>query len=197
MRIRSAPCKAIHRWIRCFLAPIACLGLASSAVILPGFAVPLNKSVQIGLRGQISAKCSLSHIGSMPLLRIAGNPSQAQSAALDFIVNCNAPFVYGLSSENGALVFRSAGDKARNPTNHLPYRIELTLPTNDGGAISSTCDSADLAKAGLAAGACTADSGQAIATAQKGRIVLRWQPGQTLLSGDYSDGLNIQINAKN
>lgn len=176
----------------------ACLCLFASAICLPSQAAAADERVRIGLRGQISAKCGLSEIKHSIPLQIGGSQRQASSTELDFTIDCNAPFIYGLSSANGALVFRDAkGNKADRAAHHLPYRLELTVPTNDGGIISGVCHSGELEAAAPNAGGCAIDSGQSIATGQKGRIVLRWDGAPSLLAGDYSDGLSIVINTKN
>lgn len=170
----------------------------ASAIFLPNHAIAANERVQISLKGQISSKCGLSQMISDLPLGIGGDHAQTSSAALDFTIDCNAPFIYGLSSANGALTFRGgARGNARLAANQLPYTIELTVQTNDDGAISSTCNSTELHSALSMTGACLIDSGQSIATDQKGRIVLRWVAGKPLLAGDYADGLSILINAKN
>lgn len=147
--------------------------------------------VHIALIGEIQQRCGLS--GSATSIDL-GDVTRVSRRDLMLGISCNTPFQYTLLSANGGL--RHAGPVHRiGPfTDLLPYRVNVTVPT-DAGHAEFVCDS-DHMTAG-ARQCAPADSGAGIAVAQTAALSLSWQPPQLpMIAGRFEDALTISLSIK-
>lgn len=161
------------------------------AFLLSGHPATASDQVQIALIGEIETTCSLS--GSLAAVDL-GDVTATSRRDFTLGVSCNTPFQYTLVSANGGL--RHAGNISRIGlfTDLLPYRVDVSVPTDAGGA-AFACDSASMTEG---AGRCPpADSGSGIALDQTAALSLSWQPPQVpMLAGRFEDALTISFSAK-
>ena len=173
-------------------------GLSRPAWAAGGFIGDLAadaSKVAIGLQGHISPKCSLSDIAGQLDFGVSGIGRTSRSAAVNFIIDCNTPFIYRLSAQEGAMRLQGSGPASNEAHARLPYDISLTIPTDDGGTLRAGCGS-EMLSANAAAG-CLADSGNAIATRQRGQIVVNMTPiARGPAEGRYADELEITVTVK-
>jgi hypothetical protein len=152
--------------------------------------------VTIGLQGRISPKCSLSDMTrKLEFGSVGGTGRASRSAAVDFTIDCNTPFIYRLSAQEGAMRLQGSGSARSAAQMRLPYDISLTIPTDDGGTLISRCNS-DRLRADTRQ-ACDAESGNAVATRKHGQMVvnlLAAAKGQ--IEGYYADNLEIVLTVK-
>ena len=170
-----------------------CLWLIAPCLAAGGFTGDLAadaSKVAIGLQGHISPKCGLSDMaGQLDF----GTGGASRSAAIDFTIDCNTPFIYRLSAQEGAMRLQGSGSAPNEP--RLPYEIRLTIPTDDGGTLQAGCGG-EMLSASAAAG-CLADSGNAIATRQRGQLVVEMIPiAKGPVEGRYADELKITVTLK-
>jgi hypothetical protein len=153
--------------------------------------------VTIGLQGRISPKCSLSDMtGKLDFGSVGGTGRANRSAAVDFTIDCNTPFIYRLSAQEGAMRLQGSGPAPSAAHIRLPYDISLIIPTDDGGTMRAGCGSEALSTDASGRG-CNADSGQAIATHRRGQILVSLRSGPKLpRSGNYTDNLEIGLSVK-
>ena len=156
----------------------------------------MSERVQIELRGHIVPKCTLSGMAGALNFDAARLGRQEQSAALSFIIDCNTPFIYGFHAAGGAMSLDGANSSAASDTMRLPYRVSLSIPTNDGGVLRAECDggTADALALPLS---CEVDSGHAVAINQQGEMRVSLPATDTLpFAGRYTDNLRIALSAK-
>ena len=175
-----------------------CLRLLALSLGAGLFASDLSadaSKVTIRLQGHISPKCGLSDMSGQLDFGKAGIGRESRRATVDFTIDCNTPFIYRLSAREGAMRLQSS-DPAANPAQaRLPYDVSLTIPTDDGGTLRASCGS-DRLRADTAQ-ACDADSGNAVATRQRGQMVVNLTPAaRGPVEGRYTDNLEIILTAK-
>ena len=151
--------------------------------------------VAIGLQGHISPKCSLSDMAGQLDFGSSGIGRASRSAAVDFTIDCNTPFIYRLSAQEGAMRLQGSGPASEAHT-ILPYNIGLTIPTDDGGTLKAGCGSEALVT-GTPGRGCDADSGHAIATHRRGQILVSLRSGSELpRAGSYTDNIQVGLSVK-
>lgn len=153
--------------------------------------------VTIGLQGHISPKCSLSDMtGKLDFGSVGGTGRANRSAAVDFTIDCNTPFIYRLSAEEGAMWLHGTSSAPSTAHVRLPYDISLTVPTDDGGTLRAGCGSEALST-DVSGRGCNADSGQAIATHRRGQILVSLRSGSELpRAGNYKDDIRVELSVK-
>jgi hypothetical protein len=162
------------------------LAVATSAAIM-------EDHVAIELRGRIEPKCSLSEMGGGLIFTIGADRARDQSAALGFTINCNTPFIYRLSADHGAM--RLQGAAPDDGHLQLPYRVSLTIPTENGGTVSAQCGGEALRSA--VAEDCAIDSGDGIAINKRGQITVNLPAGaEQLVEGQYTENMRIEVTVK-
>ena len=77
--------------------------LASDRILAEGAGGVMSDRVQIELRGSITPRCAFQNIASSLDLGAIPDSGVSGEKKLDFQISCNAPFAYGLSSEDGAM----------------------------------------------------------------------------------------------
>lgn len=168
-----------------------------AAVVLKGDAVADTREVTITLQGQIVPKCGVSGAAGQLDFGPLGMGGARQERALAFTINCNTPFTYGMSSASGEMRHQGgAAAVAGGLTGRFPYQVLVTIPTDDGGTLRKSCDSAQLARPPGPLGGCVADSGEATATSKTAALTVSWTAGGLLLAGSYTDELFIRVGAK-
>ena len=176
-----------------------CLWLIAPCLVAGGFVGDLAadaSKVAIGLQGHISPKCSLSDMAGQLDFGSGGSGRASRSAAVDFTIDCNTPFIYRLSAQEGAMRLQGSSPGASEAHARLPYNISLTIPTDDGGALRAGCGS-EVLSADASGRGCDADSGQAIATHRRGQILVSLRSGSELpKAGSYTDNLDIGLSVK-
>jgi len=149
--------------------------------------------VKIEVRGEIAPRCSNSGASFTFDLK---DMSKAGSSGFSFQIDCNAPFIYALESENGAFV--AEGGAQMSPagfTSTVPYTVYTRLPLTGGRTIDDSCASASLKKGAQPCPFST--SGDAISIRQIGEVKVSWpQTRLRLLPGAYSDRLTIDISIR-
>jgi hypothetical protein len=177
------------KYIRDFLAVSIAAGTLASDLAAEASRVSLE------LQGRIVPKCGLTGAAGQWDFGSLGKAGARQERALAFTVNCNAPFTYGMSSTSGELRHQSAG--ADGSAGGLPYHVLVVIPTDDGGALRKSCDSAQLAGAQGQAAGCEADSGETTSMGKASALTVSWIPiGGPMREGQYSDDLRISVAAK-
>ncbi len=156
----------------------------------------MSERVQIELRGHIVPKCSLSGMAGALNFDAARLGRQEQSAALSFIIDCNTPFTYGFHAAGGAMTLDGADGSAASDTTRLPYRVSLSIPTNDGGLLRAECGGGTADALALPQ-SCEVDSGHAVAMNQQGEMRVSLPATARLpFAGRYTDNLRIALSAK-
>ncbi len=92
-----------------------CLWLIAPCLAVGGFIGDLAadaSKVAIGLQGHISPKCGLSDVAGQLDFGVGGTGRASRSAAVDFTIDCNTPFIYRLSAQEGAMRLQGS-DPAR------------------------------------------------------------------------------------
>jgi spore coat protein U-like protein len=152
--------------------------------------------VTIGLQGRIAPKCSLSDMtGKLDFGSVDGTGRASRSAAVDFTIDCNTPFIYRLSAQEGAMRLQGSVPAPSAAHMRLPYDISLIIPTDDGGTLRRDCNR-DMLKAGTVQG-CLADSGSAVAILQRGQMAVSLLPtSEKVPQGEYTDNIQITLSVK-
>lgn len=156
------------------------INIRAAIILTP--AVAMAASGTIVLQGTVESACSISALAATASL---GSIETSSSKSITFTYSCNAPFGYTLESLNGGL---------KLATTVVEYSVTTTLPTDGGTDISDTCTSASIKTGSVT---CTfTNSGSAIATAQVGTIDVSWDASNGLVTGNYTDSLVINIEAR-
>ena len=173
------------------------LAVSLAAWTLAGDLAAEASRVSLELQGRIVPKCALSGAAGQWDFGPLGRSGARQERALAFTVNCNAPFTYGLSSSSGELRHQSAVAGADGLASRLPYQVLVVIPTDDGGTLRKSCDSAQLAGAQGQAAGCEADSGETTSMGKTSALTVSWVPiGNPMREGQYSDDLRISLDTK-
>ena len=151
--------------------------------------------VSIGLQGRISPKCGLSDMAGQLDFGKAGTGRESRSAALDFTIDCNTPFIYRLTAQDGAMRLQGSGSSPSAAHMRLPYDVSLTIPTDDGGTLKAGCRS-EVLSAEVSGRGCIADSGHAITMYKRGQISVSLRSGFGLAAGNYIDNFVIGLSVK-
>ena len=176
--------------------PLSLCVLCILATIVHGQVFADASKVTIGLQGHISPKCSLSDMSGKLDFGVSGAGRASRSAAVDFTIDCNTPFIYRLSAQEGAMRLQGSGPAPSETHALLPYDVSLTIPTDDGGTLNARCDGEAL-RANASGRGCDADSGQAIVTHRRGQILVSLRSGSELpRAGSYTDNIQIGLNVK-
>ena len=144
------------------------------------FAVGLtepDQEVTIEISGWIKRTCGLKNL---PTKIDLGNLETKKNQRIEFTVNCNAPFSYGISSNEGGLKYVNES-KASNlkTTTMIPYHLDVTIPM-DRGIIKNSCASKTLPKAiGEPAQCKFSDSGQDVSIDKTATMDISWNLKQT------------------
>jgi hypothetical protein len=183
------------RYFRKFIQEFLAVFLAASA--LAGDLAAEASRVSIELQGQIEPKCGLSGAAGQLDFGSLGTAGARQERALAFTVNCNTPFTYGMSSAFGEMRHQSTVAGAGGFVGRFPYQVLLTIPTDDGGTLRKSCESAQLAGVSGQAAGCEADSGETTSMGKTAALTVSWGPvGGPLLAGQFADDLRISVGVK-
>ena len=176
-----------------------CLRLLALSLGAGLFASDLSadaSKVTIGLQGHISPKCGLSDMSGQLDFGKAGMGRESRRATVDFTIDCNTPFIYRLSAQDGAMRRQGSGPAANPAHARLPYDVSLTIPTDDGGTLRASCGS-EVLSADSSGRGCGVDSGHAIATHRRGQILVSLRSGsESPRPGGYTDNLEIGLSVK-
>lgn len=155
-----------------------------------------NQEVIVEISGWIKRKCSLKNV---PHLVNLGNLTKKSSHRIEFTINCNAPFQYGISSKGGALVnlptWKSSKSKKKI---ELPYHLKINILT-DEGIIVDECASDTLPRVIGGAGTCLfSDSGKGVAINKAMSLNFSWNLDHknNIAAGKYRDQLSIWVGLK-
>lgn len=151
----------------------------------------------VELVGAIDTVCELPEF---PESIDLGRLDQRDTHQVDFVVNCNAPFAYQVTSQNGALK-HATHEAPKGFADRLPYALRMYIPT-DKGVIDDTCRSPRLREGGRPCR--LSNSGDGISINQSARMTFSWDsapatPGgsnRPLIAGEYSDVLTITLMAR-
>ena len=150
-----------------------------------------HDQVQISLIGTIERSCSLS--GALATVDL-GDVTKISRRDLSLGVSCNTPFEYTLISANGGLRHNGNVNRIGGFTDLLPYRVNVSVPTDTGNARFSCASDQMTADARHCA---AVDSGSGIALGQMAALSLSWQsPALPLLAGHFEDALTISFSVK-
>lgn len=152
--------------------------------------------VTIGLQGHIAPKCGLSGADGKLDFGPIGRAGGRQERAIAFTVDCNTPFTYSMSSANGEM---GNGSTTPDPakTRRFPYQVLLTIPTDDGGTLRKSCDSAHLTGGSSHVARCEVESGEETSMGKIANLTVSWDATSSpLLAGHYSDDLRISVGSK-
>ncbi len=166
---------------------------AAGACVFPAAAAAADQ-VQIALVGEIERTCALSTANAAVDL---GDIRTTGRRDLALGVSCNSPFRYTLTSANGGLRHAGGLNRIGPFAELLPYRVDVTVPTDTGRAVFG-CDSTALSGAAANPTGCPpADSGGGIALGGSAALALSWQtPPLPLPAGDFADALTISFSLK-
>lgn len=149
--------------------------------------------VRLELRGHVAPRCSLS--GASPSLDISDLIEAARGGELrmPFKINCNTPFGFAMSSDDGAI--RASAAPVPGLAGEVPYLARLSILTDSGAKLSLDCASAALGPAGSE---CRGHSGDETAIEKDGVLVVSWaRPNRPLAAGRYETGLRIHLDMGN
>ena len=158
--------------------------------------------LRIDLHGRVAARCDMTTPPAQLSALDVGRNGQAQTG---FAIDCNAPFVLRVRSENGAL---ASEDLYPGVAQATPYELSVDLDTDGGRRALGWCDAADLTDG--AAGACPFAAGNATrgwssnddtAIDRNGRIHLRWRGWRDdraapVTRGRYGDVITIELEVR-
>ena len=177
-----------YRWM---LAP----SLAAS--VFGGDLAADASRVAIELQGQIAPKCGLSGADGQLAFGSLGAAGARQERVIAFTVDCNTPYTYAISSAHGEMRVQDEVAGTAGLISRFPYRVLLTIPTDDGGTLRKNCDSAQLANISGQRSGCEAESGETTSMGKTGALTVSWDAaGGPLVAGHYSDDLRISVAAK-
>lgn len=163
--------------------------MASSAA-----AALASGSVAVRLEGDISPQCAIEAADfSGPTLGIPiqfGDVSQAGRFDYGFTVNCNAPFIYKVEAQNGALMHED-GRAVPGFTTAVPYQVAMHIPTKTR-VISESCAGSGIRMGSASCG--FGDSGGDIALGAQSSLTISWpSSGTAPLAGKFEDRLSITV----
>ncbi len=178
-------------------ASLAALMSAGPIVLsaTPSAAGDGSDRVRIGLRGHIPPKCSLTGMAGRLNFDAGGIGREGRGGTLGFTIDCNAPFIYGVSARHGSLRLSGSSDAAHSAERHVPYHVSLTIPTEDGGTLRTECGGEMLIGTSVVRG-CSADSGNAVAMSRRGQMVVSLSRETQVPAGSYADDLEINLALK-
>jgi hypothetical protein len=167
------------------------LTLLCGYVFAPLKAVASEDVVRLELVGHEDVRCGIEDLA--PVFNL-GNLDRAGAGSLSFTFDCNAPFAYSVTSQNGALTPIGTAPAAASAA-HLPYSVQIRIPTTGGGTLADECTSAAL----LAPPSCAfSNSGAAIASGEAAQLSIIWASARDarLLAGLYSDRLTLTVSPR-
>lgn len=152
---------------------------------------PATDAVRVEIRGVIEPHCALSWQDARTSLELgilndaAGGRVGGGDGRLAFDVNCNHPFKYLISAENGALTSDFVGGADDHFARAIAYRASLDV--SGAQASGPPCEGAALVQG------CEVVSPGAT-TRARGELRISWSPEQRpLLSGGYHDRIRIVL----
>lgn len=191
-------------------------GKLHAAILAVGLLMPVrafaadDAQVKIDVTATVSERCGISR-DAEGAPAVVPNLETAQSMRFGFDIDCNTPFVIGVSSENGALVLTS---DAKPTTPQLAssvlddgfasrklYDVALAIDTDGDSIKTDTCSSADLTGGGRCAfygreAGSGQSSGKRTAIRRKGAVLVSWQANDgkaRRAAGLYRDTLTIVV----
>ncbi|NWE52507.1 hypothetical protein [Brevundimonas sp. P7753] len=181
-------CAAVRPMARVggLMALVLAAAVASTASAEPMLDSGLASSLDVIVKGKITASCRLSGGGDIDFGELTGG----QQVEADFGLSCNVPFDISFQSQSGGLAHVTKPRGEGPFAGRLGYTLNVAIPTiNPNPAVlSGTFDSENLiAKKTLSSGEGIAQGG--------GRIrILTNRPSESgLLAGEYSEVLNITL----
>jgi hypothetical protein len=170
--------------------------LASAGLVLPlpaqSQGAALSDQARIELRGEIAPRCAFHGIGSTLDLGTVGQAASVSQRALAFQISCNTPFNYGLASASGAMRHETAQAGGSPLQAEFPYTADLTIATDDGGALHLACGG------GALTAGCQGDSGESTALDKDASLTVSWTAGAgQLLAGRYTGDIELRLSARN
>lgn len=164
---------------------------------------PRDVVIEIDVAGTIPVRCGSAQPQTFPV--DPGDLNQAGSLEFPFDVDCNAPFVVGVASTNGARV--GGQDDGSGFAFRKTYSVGLSVETDAGQLTTPDCLSSALAME-APVGDCAfrgvlpgegLSSGEATAIRRSGRLTVDWTAGgdgRRLASGRFQDTLTITLGAR-
>lgn len=178
------------------LCRLSLYSICLSLMAPPGHLLAEASKVTIGLQGHISPKCSLSDMSGQLDFGNTGIGRESRSATVGFTIDCNTPFIYRLSARHGAMLLQGSRKRASNARARLPYRISLTIPTDDGRTLSVDCPGENLS-GNLRGNGCYAESGHAVAMNKRGQFAVKMNsPARDQVAGNYRDQIRVNVDVK-
>lgn len=192
---------------------ILSLSIGLLALLTGGTQLNAAESVQLNLSATIEKSCSVDRNGT------GGNTATLDSddgtVRVEFTIDCNAPFVYSLTSDEGGLVYTgtdSVGNNSDTILTQVDYSTQFKVTgLQDGNKteIEQSCSSSSLGikdGAGDPAPECSSssasfeDSGTAVAIGQTATLDIsidNWVnglvSGNPLMAGTFRDELILTI----
>lgn len=183
------------------------------ALLVTGSQLNAAESVQLNLSATIEKSCSIDRNGT------GGNAATLDrndgTVSVEFTIDCNTPFIYSLSSDEGGLVYTGTEKLGTNSDTILTKvnyttRFQVTgLQDGNKNAIGQSCSSETLGikdGAGDPAPECTSsnasfeDSGTSVAIGQTATLdvsIDNWAnglvDGNPLMAGTFQDELILTI----
>jgi hypothetical protein len=164
---------------------LAACSIAALTTVYPVPGVRAEDVVTIEVVGEIQPKCRLS---ALPVGIELGEIPASGTRLIPFQIDCNTPFEFSVRSRDGALKNPEASGNSIGFVNHIPYMLEIRVPT-DEGLILDQCDSASLSGASPSCG--HGNSGFATAIDQTASLKISWAVSAVLIAGTYSDVLTV------
>lgn len=165
--------------------------------------LPRDVAIEIDVTGSIPVRCGSAQPQNFPVE--PGDLNRAGSMEFVFDLDCNAPFVVGVTSANGAFV--GGQDDGSGFAFRKTYSVGLSVDTDAGELTTPTCLSSALALA-APVGDCAfrgvvpgegLSSGEATAIRRNGRLTVDWTAGgdgRRLASGRFQDTLTVTFGAR-
>lgn len=167
--------------------------IAAAVVFGAGVAARASNHVQVEVRGVIEKECSIIRGRSASVDFSLGDISSSGSKEISYTINCNTPFKYSITSENGGLQNSKIIQTAPGFEVRLPYNIAVHIPTDDV-IIDDHCAS-ETVRIGHVA--CQfSDSRNGIAVDSQARVTMTWIQQKQLAAGRYFDNIVLTIAAK-
>lgn len=182
-----------HSGLRAFRAQcyaMAAIGATLAFAALAPAAQADSNSARVRLTGSVRPVCTVDGGSRVRTPVTVGNINEPNQTAASYVLNCNAPFAYEVTSQYGGL--RRQGGAGGWPSG-IPvrgYTLDMTIPT-DGAAISVNCASNTLIPGSATCG--TGDSGAAIAINKTAALRVAWGNTPQLPAGTYADRITFVV----
>jgi hypothetical protein len=174
---------------------------AGSVCLVPTPVMATDDALKIAVNATIAERCGITADDSVSTPGTA-NLDVATTLKFGFTLDCNTPFVIGVSSANGALLMQDSGDGFATAKD---YAVALDVETDGTRLTTGACAASALTNT---AGRCPffgtspgegIRSGRRTAIGRRGSVIVSWPGGEGPVrraAGLYQDVLIVVVGVK-